>query len=388
MSDFFSKLLDTSDFPDRWNCGNWDTFHGWLHIGSDLAIWAAYGAIPIALVSYGWKKRGELRFGPVLFLFAAFILSCGTTHLIEAIIFYEPVYRLSGLVKLITAVVSWATVFAVVGLLPSALKLPGLKAANERLTEELEKRREAEQRLAAANDELQTFTSMVTHDLRNPTGSALLMAEVSLESLSRNNVEQLRDQLEVVVSSLKQVEHTLSELNQQSHELDGIEMKERVDLNEIVQRSQTGLSSTIAASGAVIKVGELPTIEGRSTMLVHLFTNLIENAIKYRTEDLPVVEIESIDTDQGSSIHVKDNGRGIDPDDLGRIFEPKYRGNNIEDEAGTGLGLAYCQRIMLSHQGTIEAASDPDGGTLFTLKFPLPENVSPPPTGDNASPTS
>ena len=103
MIDFFRKLFDTSDFPARWNCGNWDTFHGYLHIFSDIAVWAAYTAIPIALIYFCGIKRREILFTRIVLLFALFIVACGMTHLIEALIFYQPVYRFLGLMKLLCA---------------------------------------------------------------------------------------------------------------------------------------------------------------------------------------------------------------------------------------------------------------------------------------------
>lgn len=133
--DFFSKLLDTSDFPPRWYCGSWTDGHGWLHIISDLAVWAAYTSIPIALVVFA-RRRKDLQFHRLYLLFAAFILACGSVHLIEAIIFWAPVYRLSGVLKFVTAIVSWTTVIALVRIAPQALELPTLKSDNKRLREE------------------------------------------------------------------------------------------------------------------------------------------------------------------------------------------------------------------------------------------------------------
>ena len=120
---FFSKLLDTSDFPARWHCGAWPCDVGWLHIISDIAIFAAYFAIPAVLLFFMLRKP-ELPFPKVIWLFAAFIFLCGFGHLIEASIFWWPAYRLAGLVKALTAVVSFATVFAIVRVLPGVLKLP------------------------------------------------------------------------------------------------------------------------------------------------------------------------------------------------------------------------------------------------------------------------
>src|SRR5205085_2154458 len=109
MFDFLSHLFDTTGFPPRWYCGAWTSGHGWLHILSDLGVWSAYVAIPCVL-GYFVLRRRDIPFRPIFWLFAAFILACGTTHLMEAALFWWPAYRLAGLIKLVTALVSWATV--------------------------------------------------------------------------------------------------------------------------------------------------------------------------------------------------------------------------------------------------------------------------------------
>ena len=119
---FFSSIFNTEDFPPRWHCGTWDTFHGWLHIVSDLIIWVAYMAIPVLLIYFVAKKK-TVPFLAIFRLFGLFILCCGFTHLAEAIMFWWPAYRLMGLLKAMTAVVSVATVIALLPALPKALAL-------------------------------------------------------------------------------------------------------------------------------------------------------------------------------------------------------------------------------------------------------------------------
>jgi two-component system sensor histidine kinase/response regulator len=120
--DFFANLFDSSDFTPRWYCGSWTPGLGWLHILSDLGVWAAYVAIPCVL-GYFVMRRKDVPFRIIFWLFVAFILACGTTHLMEALMFWWPAYRLAGLIKLLTAIVSWATVLALVPLVPQALAM-------------------------------------------------------------------------------------------------------------------------------------------------------------------------------------------------------------------------------------------------------------------------
>lgn len=137
---YFSHLFDTSDFPARWNCGNWSADLGWLHILSDGAIAAVYFAIPLALLVF-LAKRPTVPFPFLLCLFAAFILLCGSGHLMEAVMFWWPAYRFTGLIKLLTALVSLATLIALLPILPKALALPDVVALNQQLADEIGRRK-------------------------------------------------------------------------------------------------------------------------------------------------------------------------------------------------------------------------------------------------------
>src|SRR5437763_177397 len=122
MYDFLTHLFDTSGFPARWHCGDWTPGHGWLHIASDLGVWSAYVAIPFVLGSFVLRRK-DIPFRSIFWLFSAFILACGGTHLMEAIIFWWPAYRLAGVIKLFTAIVSWGTVAALVPVVPKILAM-------------------------------------------------------------------------------------------------------------------------------------------------------------------------------------------------------------------------------------------------------------------------
>ncbi|MEQ9008493.1 MAG: two-component sensor histidine kinase, partial [Ekhidna sp.] len=121
LTSYFSGLLSTENWPARWTCGDWSSVEGWMYISADLSIFLAYLSIPIILLWY-IRNRDIGKGRNLVILFAAFILLCGFTHLIDVVLFWEPVYRLSGFMKLLTGVVSLATATVVGFVIPKALE--------------------------------------------------------------------------------------------------------------------------------------------------------------------------------------------------------------------------------------------------------------------------
>jgi PAS domain S-box-containing protein len=140
--DFLSSLFDTSGFTPRRFCGQWSAELIWLHRTSDLLIWLAYLAIPAVLIYFVRRRRQDLPFRSVFWMFGLFIVSCGFTHFMEVLIFDWPAYRLAGALKLVTALVSWATVLMLVPLVPQALALSTPTAIEREVVE----RRQAEEK--------------------------------------------------------------------------------------------------------------------------------------------------------------------------------------------------------------------------------------------------
>jgi hypothetical protein len=120
--DFIARLFDASGFVPRRICGEWSTGLILLHNLSDGLIWLSYIAIPFVLV-YFIRRRSVMPFPWIFWLFGAFIVLCGTTHLMEVVLFYWPHYRLAGLIKLATAIASVSTVVALVPITPVALAM-------------------------------------------------------------------------------------------------------------------------------------------------------------------------------------------------------------------------------------------------------------------------
>jgi chemotaxis family two-component system sensor kinase Cph1 len=365
-------LFDTSDLPARWHCGDWSPLHGWFHIASDLAIASAYAVIPVALAGYWWVKRGELAFPRLFWFFAAFIFSCGATHAVDALIFYHPVYRVSALMKTITAVASWSTVIALWGVAPRAIRLPGLERANATLAEQLEKTRRAEAALERSNCDLEAFTGLVTHDLRNPLHSAMFAAQLAREASSRGDAAMASERLDTALSSLRQMEALIRELHADAMLRSSSFEMSMTALGEVVASARINLAPLIAESGADLDVTPLPEVFGSRTMLVQLFINLIENAIKYAGEGRPRIRVEGEKQADGRvTLRILDQGLGIASEDLETVFHSGVRGENARHLPGSGLGLAFVRRIMEAHGGTIIARPS-RGGAVFELTFPAP----------------
>lgn len=149
--DFFRHLFDYSDFNPRNTCGaGWNDGLLWAHVVSDCLIWFSYLAIPCVLV-YFVRKRRDSPFPHLFWLFGAFILSCGTTHLVAMFMFSYPMYRLDALIKIITATVSLGTVVA---LIPATPKFLAMRSPSE-LEAEIAERKLVEAALKQSRIELE-----------------------------------------------------------------------------------------------------------------------------------------------------------------------------------------------------------------------------------------
>jgi PAS domain S-box-containing protein len=142
----FLKRLISSNFLPHGTCYLWDPHIVWLHVISDSLITLAYYCIPLALV-YLVRKRRDLPFNWIFWMFGLFILGCGTTHLMEVWTIWHGTYLLSGVVKAFTAAVSVVTAVMLVPLIPKAVALPGrgqLQAINLELKHQAGERAQRE----------------------------------------------------------------------------------------------------------------------------------------------------------------------------------------------------------------------------------------------------
>lgn len=165
LTDFFTNLFSTDGFPPRWSCGpGWTQAVGWLHILSDWAIFGAYSAIPVVLALF-LRRRRDIPFPSTGWLFVGFILSCGITHLADSTMFYHPAYRALGLMKLCTAVVSWATVVSLVRIMPSVLRVPGIQRQNADLRTGIQDKEREARSFERVRDQLENKNAGLTRQL-------------------------------------------------------------------------------------------------------------------------------------------------------------------------------------------------------------------------------
>jgi heavy metal sensor kinase len=227
-------------------------------------------------------------------------------------------------------------------------------------------------RLDAAFVELRRFAADAAHELRTPLTVLRGGLEVALRN-PRSAAEYER----VLRSSLEEVERLvrLSEdlllFSRVTAGLDGA--RTPVDLAAVVSDVADIGRRLGQAAGVSVHVKEaLPaTVVGDAGALRRALLNLVENAVKY-TPPLGSVEIALAGDDRWAEVAVTDTGPGIEPADIGRVFEPFVRLDTarMRETGGTGLGLSIAQAVVIAHGGTIDVQSTPGAGSTFTIRLP------------------
>lgn len=237
--------------------------------------------------------------------------------------------------------------------------------------------------LAAKNKELEQFAHITSHDLKEPLASIFSFAN----ELEENHKEELSEDAGTFVRfitrasnrGLQFIDALLGYFKLGNSE----STSELINCNKLISDIETDLSSLITRNNATINKGELPTITGSTIELRLLFQNLINNAIKFKKTDTdPIINITSqkISPDNNHTFYwkfsISDNGIGIADEHKDRIFIIFKRLHSKEQYDGTGIGLAYCKKIVESIGGKIWFESQKDIGTTFHFTIPIQENVT------------
>ncbi|MEO1134157.1 MAG: ATP-binding protein, partial [Cyanobacteria bacterium J06639_1] len=196
MSLFLSFFLSQRYMPHG-QCYLWQPSLVWTHVLSDTLIALSYYSIPLLLV-YFIRQRKDIPFKRIFLLFSLFILTCGTTHVLDVWTLWVPAYWVSGAVKAVTAIVSLYTAFALVPVLPQALALPSptvLAQINEQLEVEIEERKQAEIVIQTLNSELEQRIQKRTEELERSNRD--LEAEIAERKRTEIALQQAKETAEI-----------------------------------------------------------------------------------------------------------------------------------------------------------------------------------------------
>lgn len=240
----------------------------------------------------------------------------------------------------------------------------------ERVLAELE-RLNAE--LERSNTELGDFAAVASHDLKAPLRSIVSFAGLLRGELGEGLSDDAALHLGFIESSAERLRRLVTDLLDYARVGRRVSELEVVDLTQILAQVRTDLSHTIAETEANVIVSSLPVVVGDAAMLRQLLQNLVANAIKFRGESTPRVEVSSTVHDDAWSVSVKDNGIGVPAAQHERIFEAFRRLHSEREFPGTGIGLAVCKRIVDRHGGRIWVESELGQGT--NVRFTLAKRV-------------
>jgi len=234
---------------------------------------------------------------------------------------------------------------------------------------------ELERRLADSNAELSAFTSVASHDLREPLRtitSFLSLLQRDYEGKLDKNADEFigfimdaADRMRALIDDLL----TFARLDRG----DRAPFKE-VAMQALVDEKLELLKTAIDESDSQITAENLPAVFGDKGDLSQLMQNLISNAIKYRGEANPEITIAASESDLAWEFRVTDNGIGIQKEFLAEVFQPFRRlHGGASQYKGSGVGLAICQKVVERHGGKIWAESDGGSGSTFIFTIAKPE---------------
>ena len=245
-----------------------------------------------------------------------------------------------------------------------------LSRAFDRMTANL---REHTLQLERSNRELEDFAFVTSHDLQEPLRKIQTFAD-RLKTINCDFAgDKGRDYLDRIERCAGRMRDLIFALSRYSGIKNAIEPMEPVDLKEAVEQAIADLEPLREHTEGIIEVGELPRIEADQAQMRCLFQNLIDNSLRYRCEQKPLVQVYSDCSCYGGcfEIHVKDNGIGFSGSYRDKIFKPFQRLHGKDSPyQGTGIGLTICRRIVERHGGSITAQSEPDKGSTFTVRLP------------------
>lgn len=396
MPTFFDYPFHSNGFVPHGHCYLWQTGLVWLHIISDATIALAYYSIPFLLI-YFISKRKDVPFNGVFLLFSAFIIACGTGHLMDIWTLWHPDYWIAGSLKALTAIISIYTAFALFYLMPQALTLPSpaqLEAINETLSTEIVERKRIEKELRFAEEVAQNssqakseFLANMSHELRTPLNGILGYTQIlqRTESLSEKGrkgvsiIYQCGSHLLTLINDVLD----LSKIEARKLELYPVDFYLPAFIDSVTEISRIRAEQKVIAFHVQLDP-DLPTgIHADEKRLRQVLINLLSNAIKFTNEGSVTFKVKVIgkqsNTNEQTNYKIRfeviDTGAGIIAAQAQKIFQPfEQVGNQKRQSEGTGLGLAISQNIVLLMGGQIQVESEFGKGSTFWFEAEFPES--------------
>ncbi|HEY6745702.1 MAG TPA: ATP-binding protein [Mycobacteriales bacterium] len=253
-----------------------------------------------------------------------------------------------------------------------------LREARDRLDQQT-------QELERSNTELEQFAYVASHDLQEPLRKVASFTQL-LERRSKGQLDERADQyIAFAVDGAKRMQGLINDLLSFSRVGRLTREHVEVDAGTLVEQALADLSLAIEDAGATVTVApDLPRVSVDQALVVGVFQNLIGNAIKFRGDEPPRIEVGVADAGTEWEFSVADNGIGIEPEYADRIFVIFQRLHPKDAYPGTGIGLAMCRKIIEYHGGRIWLDTSVPHGTTF--RFTLPKLAADLPAGgDTAS---
>lgn len=234
------------------------------------------------------------------------------------------------------------------------------EAALKRTAEQLEK----------ANRDLELFTSIASHDLREPLRSIRLQLQLLERSLPANLGPEVHEHFSYIINMSAHLHRLVEDLLAYSS-ITGKSEPTRCELDAIARSVVRSLEPLVRESEATIEIGPLPVVRHEESQLRQLFQNLIANSLKFRAGKSARVRIRSERLPNNDVVLLfEDDGVGIAPEDRDKIFELFRRGKGRDKVGGAGIGLATCKKIVSALGGTISVESEPGRGSTFKIVIP------------------
>ncbi|HTY98551.1 MAG TPA: ATP-binding protein, partial [Rhodocyclaceae bacterium] len=427
MVEQLARMLSVNGFMPHGYCISWSPPLVATYVVSDSLIFLSYFSMPFAL-GYFARRRVDFPYRNLLWMFAAFIMACGITHLMGAVVLWVPLYGLDALLKAITAGISVVTAFVLWPMIPRALQLPSpaqLRAANEELRREVAERRRTEAALIAAKEAAEAatrvkseFLANMSHELRTPLNAIIGFSEVLKDGLVGELGTTQKEYVQDIFTSgqhllflindildLSKIEAGHMELDPETASVDALLRDSLAVVRARAAARQLELTLAAPSLGDAV-------LDTRKTR--QILYNLLTNAVKFTAAggrvslQARLVERSDIEgwraqgptgmllplargeTEEFLELAVEDGGIGIEEPDLPRLFRAfsQLDSSLARENEGTGLGLALVKRLTQLHGGTVAVDSTPGRGSRFLVWLPWRPASGPAPAQQAATPAA